>query len=52
MTRRPRADRLTDPVNHSRSNLAVALALLSRWRLSEPFFPRWLSGSSPKTELW
>jgi hypothetical protein len=33
---RPREDELTHPAGTSRSNLAAALALLSRWRLSKP----------------
>jgi hypothetical protein len=32
---RPREDGLTHPADASRSNLAFALALLSRWRLSK-----------------
>ena len=33
---RPREDRLTQPTDTSRSNLAFTLGLLSRWRLSKP----------------
>jgi hypothetical protein len=33
---RPREDGLADPAGTSRSNLAAALGLLSRWRLSKP----------------
>jgi hypothetical protein len=33
---RPREDGLTHPAHASRSNLASAVALLSRWRLSNP----------------
>ena len=33
---RQREDRLTHPADTSRSNLAAALALLSRWRLPKP----------------
>jgi hypothetical protein len=36
---RSREDRLTHPADTSRSNLAAALALLSRWRVSKPQQP-------------
>jgi hypothetical protein len=36
----PREDGLTHPADTSRSNLAAALSLLSRWRLSKPSPPR------------
>jgi hypothetical protein len=37
---RPREDGITHPADTSRANLAAALGLLSRWRLSKPLFWR------------